>query len=91
MYKIIMIIAAITISLIYVSNLTVYAASDYQKGYKASRHNGLKDGVYHHDRVANSISDDWASGYSDGFIAGCVESGRSVDNCNVQADADTHD
>ena len=23
------------------------------------------------------------------FIAGCVQSGRSVDNCNVQADADT--
>lgn len=89
MHKTIVITAAVIISLIYVSNVTVYAASDYQKGYKVGRHDGLKDGEYHHDKVTNPISDDWASGYSDGFIAGCVQSGRSVDNCNVQADADT--
>jgi hypothetical protein len=89
MHKIIMITAAVAISLIYVSNLTVYAASDYQKGYKIGRHDRLKDGVYHHGKGTNPISDDWASGYSDGFIAGCVQSGQSVDNCNVQADAST--
>lgn len=89
MHNIIMISAALVISLIYISNLTLYAASDYQKGYKVGRHDGLKDGVYHHDTVTNPISDDWRNWYSDGFIAGCVQSGRSVDNCNVQADAST--
>ena len=48
----------------------------------------LKTGVYHHD-TAESGSKDFSSGYFDGFMKGCTNSGRSEDNCNVQTDAST--
>lgn len=85
-----MITIVIVISLIYVSSSTVFAASgsDYNKAFKIGKHDGLKEGVYHHD-TAECGSKDFSSGYFDGFMKGCTNSGRSEDNCNVQTDAST--
>ena len=66
----------------------------YKQAYAEGKHDGLGEGVYHHDKIDNhdrNIRHDipWFEGYTTGWNQGCVDSGRTQDDCDSQADANT--
>ena len=63
--------------------------ADYHTGVKVGYHDGLTEGVYHHHTAEDSRSPSWTAGYTYGWEKGCVNSGRTQDDCDNQADAGT--
>lgn len=60
----------------------------YGLGYKVGYNDGVTEGIYHHiyDDIKNTS---WSRGYLNGFSDGCVHTGRTADDCDSQADANT--
>ena len=69
---------------------SVFNPQSYFQGLTEGFHDGLFDGEYHHNKsVGGTNHESWGLGYTRGWSQGCRDSGRSGENCDVQADADT--
>ena len=62
----------------------------YHEGFKVGFHDGLNEGIYHHNKTDDGTHNEfWGDGYYAGWHKGCLETGRSDENCGVQEDANT--
>lgn len=69
---------------------SVFNPQSYFQGLTEGFHDGLFDGEYHHNKPEGvTHNESWGLGYTRGWDQGCRDSGRSGENCDVQADADT--
>ena len=69
---------------------SVFNPQSYFQGLTEGFHDGLFDGEYHHNKsMGGTNHESWVLGYTRGWSQGCRDSGRSGENCDVQADADT--
>ena len=59
--------------------------ADYHSAIKVGYHDGLTEGVSHYLKTENR-SQSWSAGYTHGWEKGCVDSGRSQDDCDSQID-----
>lgn len=64
---------------------TNYDDCVYSQGFRTG-HNDAVKGVYDH---SNDPDTTWAEGYFAGWHQGCLDSGRSVDDCSAQENPHT--
>ena len=66
-----------------------YSPQSYFQGLTVGFHDGLFDGDHHNKSEGGTNHESWGLGYTRGWSQGCRDSGRSGENCDVQAHADT--
>jgi hypothetical protein len=62
---------------------------DYHSALKVGYTDGFNEGIYHHSTAEDNKTASFSEGYTHGWEKGCVDSGRTQDDCDNQADAST--